>query len=67
MSDKKTETRAVEPEAIYDAAEIAQNAQRLFGYNVDLATAAFDFGGVKSCTLAEAQKIIKEFAERKVD
>ena len=29
MSDKKTETRAVEPEAIYDAAEIAQNAQRL--------------------------------------
>lgn len=66
MADKKVETPVVQEEE-YDVAEIAANAPRLFGYSEDIATAAFDVNGIKRCTLAEARKIIKEFAERKVN
>jgi len=51
----------------YSAAEIAQNAPRLFGYSQDLASAALELAGKGTYTLAEAKEIIKAFAERKVD
>lgn len=54
-------------EPVYEAAEIAANAQRLFGYSADLATAALDFNHVTRCSLEKAKKLIKDFAERKVD
>lgn len=60
------ETPAVQQEPVYDAVEIAENSKRLFGYGVDLATAAFDYNKVNACTLEEAKRLIKEFAERKV-
>ena len=62
---KEPEVVVVEPK--YEVAEIAQNAPRLFGYSVDIATAAFDVAHVKQATLAEARTIIKNFAERKVN
>ncbi|MBR1566698.1 MAG: hypothetical protein IJ649_08040 [Oscillospiraceae bacterium] len=70
MAKEKTEatqTPATTQEPVYDAAEIAQNSKRLFGYGVDLAKAALDFNNVNACTLEEAKRIIKEFAERKVN
>lgn len=71
MAEKKTEPAAQavqrKVEDVYDAAEIAQASPRLFGYSIDLATAALDVNGVKRATLAEAKRIIKEFAERKVN
>ena len=73
MSDKNEKkvaapaARETVQEEVYDVAEIAANAQRLFGYSVDLATAAFEYNGVKRSTLAEARKTIKDFAERKVN
>lgn len=66
MADKKVEAPVVQEEE-YDVAEIAANAPALFGYSVDIATAAFEYNGIKRCTLAVAKKIIKEFAERKVN
>ena len=65
MAEKKVQTPA-EQEQEYGAAEIAANAPRLFGYSIDIATAALDVNHVESCTLSVAAKIIKEFAERKV-
>ena len=51
----------------YEAAEIAKNAQHLLGYGVDVATAAFDFNHITSCTLTEAKRLVGEFAKRKVN
>ena len=69
MAKEKTEaveTPAVQQEPVYDAAEIAANSKRLFGYGVDLATAAFDYNKVNACTIEEAKRLIQEFAERRV-
>ena len=66
MSDKK-KTNAPDVQAeTYEAAEIAANAQRLFGCSIDIATAALKVNGIERCALADAEKLIKEFAERKV-
>ena len=66
MADKKTQEVQQPVEEVYEAAEIAKNSPRLFGYSEDIAKAALDFAGIKSCTLAKAKEIIKAFAERKV-
>ena len=70
MAKEKEKTEAVvetaAQESVFDAAEIAANARELFGYSIDLANAAFDVNHVERCTLNEAKRIIKEFAERKV-
>lgn len=64
MAEKKNEV-AVQEET-YEAKEIAENAPRLFGYSVDIATAALKMAGIERCTLTEAKKIIKDFAEKRV-
>ncbi len=69
MAKEKEKPEAVETaaqESVFDAAEIAANARELFGYSIDLANAAFDVNHVERCTLNEAKRIIKAFAERKV-
>lgn len=66
MVKKNTPQITPLPEPVYDTSEIAANAQRLFGYSVDIARAAFDCGNVKRCSLNEAKHIIQSFAERKV-
>ena len=66
MAEKKVEAPVVQEEE-YDVSEIAANAPHLFGYSVDIATAAFEFNHIKRCTLAVARKTIKDFAERKVN
>lgn len=50
----------------YEAAEIARNAQNLFGYSPDLATAALRVANIQMCSIDKARTIIKTFAERKV-
>lgn len=72
MAEKKVENAqavqaAQKAEETFEAAEIAANAPRLFGYSTDIAAAALEFKGIKRCTLEDAKKIIKEFAERKVN
>lgn len=71
---KETKTSAAEAvetaaatESVYEAAEFAANAPNLFGFSADMATAAFAYNHVERCTLDEARKIIKAFAERKVN
>ena len=63
----ETSIELMQRSAIYEAVEIAANAQRLFGYSADIATAALDFNHVTRCSLEKAKKLIKDFAERKVD
>lgn len=66
MSEKKTTaTQAVQAET-YEANEIAANAPRLFGCSIDIATAAFKVNGIERCSLADAEKIIKDFAGKRV-
>ena len=70
MAKEKTpEAQATTTEVAekYSAAEIALNAQHLFGYSQDLASAALEIAGKETYTLAEAKETIKAFAERKVD
>lgn len=50
----------------YSAAELAQNAPRLFGCSRDVAAAALRYNKIRSSTVDEARKIIKAFAERKI-
>ena len=68
MPEKKTSTAStpVTQAETYEAAEIAANAPRLFGYSIDIATAAFKVNGTEKCSIAEAKRIIKDFAEKRV-
>ncbi len=69
MAEKKTQEVQKQPvvEDTFEAAEIAQNSPRLFGYSIDLANTALELAGLKSCTLSKAKEVIKAFAERKVE
>lgn len=68
MAEKKNEAAPVQPvEETFELDEIAENAQRLFGYSHDIAATALRQAGIARCTLKEAQTIIKAFAERKVN
>ncbi len=66
MAKEANTPKPVAAEPIYEAKEIAANAPRLFGYSVDIATAALTYSKVERCTLEKAKELIKEFAERKV-
>lgn len=66
MSDKKTTTAPTIQAETYEAKEIAANAPRLFGCSIDIATAAFKVNGIERCSLADAEKIIKDFAGKRV-
>lgn len=71
MAEKKTaDVKQAEKKVaaeVYEAKEIAANSPTLFGYHVDIATAALECAKIEKCTLEEAAKIIKAFAERKVN
>lgn len=67
MAEKKTQEVQKPVEETFEAAEIAQNSPRLFGYSIDIANAALELAGLKSCTLTKAKEVIKAFAERKVE
>ena len=67
MAEKKTQEVQQPVEEQYEASEIAQNSPRLFGYSIDLAAAALEIAGLKTCTLTKAKEVIKAFAERKVN
>lgn len=53
-------------EAAYAVEELAANAKKLFGQHPDIAKAALVRDGKPAYPLAEARRIIKAFAERKV-
>lgn len=67
MAKEKAEPEAVQAAEVFDAKEIAENAPRLFGYSHDLTATALELAGIDRCTIAEAEKITKQFAERKVN
>lgn len=50
----------------YTAAELAQAAKKVFHTSPDIVTAALRMAGVKSATVAEAEGIIKKFANKEV-
>ena len=56
-----------EAEAVYTAEEFALSAKEVFGYGRDIVRAALEQSKTTSCTIAQARRIVKEFAERKVD
>lgn len=66
---KKADVVATEEAAaeVFDAKEIAENSPTLFGYSTDIAAAALEIAKIERCTLNEAAKTIKAFAERKVE
>ena len=62
----KETTAAPAKAEVYEAKEIAKASMALFGYGTDIATAALAYNKVERCTIIDAKRIIKEFAERKV-
>jgi len=66
---KKADVAAAEEVAVevFDAKEIAVNSPHLFGYSMDIAATALELAKIERCTLDEAAKTIKAFAERKVN
>lgn len=68
---KKTnqaETEAVEAAAVpvYTAEELAKAADQVFGVSPDIVTAALAVAGIKTAAIPEAEKIIREFANKEV-
>lgn len=54
------------PADIYAVAEIVANASTLFTVSPDIASAALSHAGITECTIDQARKVVKAFAERKV-
>lgn len=66
-SIQEAETEAVEAVApVYTAGELARAAEQVFGVSPDIVTAAMAVAGIKAATIAEAEKVIKEFANKEV-
>ena len=67
-TEKPAETaQAVEATApVYTAAELAKASEKIFGVSPDITTAALHVAGIQAATVAEADKIIKEFANKEV-
>lgn len=67
-TEKPAETaQAVEATApVYTAAELARASEKVFGVSPDITTAALRVAGIQAATVAEAEKIIKEFANKEV-
>ena len=69
MKEEKKKEAAVaaqEPAPVYTAEELAQVSDRVFETSPEIVIAALRVAGVKSATIAEAGKIIKEFANKEV-
>ena len=71
MSEKNTESaRANEPveDAVpeYTAEELVRASKSVFSVSPDIATAALRLAGVKRTTIAEASRIIHDFANKEV-
>lgn len=67
VQEAQAELTAAQAADEYDAAELAANARKLFGYSQDIAAAALAYNHVTRATRAGAKKIITQFAERKVN
>lgn len=51
---------------VYSAAELAKASEKIFHVSPDITTAALHVAGIKSVTIAQAEKIIKDFANKEV-
>ena len=68
---KENETIQTAPAAkdaapVYTAAELAEASERIFGVSPEITIAALRVAGVNAAPIAEADKIIKEFANKEV-
>jgi hypothetical protein len=61
---KETTKPAAAPK--YTAAELAKAAKKVFKTSPDIVTAALRMAGVTSATVAEAEDIIKKYANKEV-
>ncbi len=64
--ETKQQTPAKPTAPQYTAAELANAAKKVFGVPQDVVTAALRMAGVKSATIEEAKKIVKDFAGKEV-
>ena len=56
--------KAAAPE--YTAAELAEASEKIFGVSPDITTAALRVAHIQATTIAEAKRIVKEFANKEV-
>lgn len=70
MSKEKENTQAAptakDAAPVYTAAELAGASERIFGVSPEITIAALRVAGVDAAPIAEADKIIKEFANKEV-
>lgn len=62
----QTATAAQDAAPVYSAAELARASERIFHVSPDITTAALRVAGIQAATIAEAEKIVKEFANKEV-
>lgn len=57
---------AADAGAVYSARELTEAAGTVFNTSPDIVSAALRVAGVKQATVADAEKIIKEFAGKEI-
>lgn len=67
MATKETKQGGNKPAAPkYTAAELAKASKKVFGVSPDIVTAALHLAGVNTATVAEAEEIVKKYANKEV-
>lgn len=68
MATRETKQGGNKPAAPkYTAAELARASRNVFGASPDIVTAALRLAGVNSATVAEAEEIVKKYANKEVE
>lgn len=62
----ETAPRMVQPESVYTAEELSQNAERLFGVRAECVAAALKAAAISVCTVSIAKEIVKEFMRKEI-
>lgn len=70
MEKTKKETTEEKVEAktapVYSRAELIGAAEKVFGFSPDIVAAALRVAGIQQATIAEATKIVKDFAGKEI-
>ncbi|MBQ2634063.1 MAG: hypothetical protein IJF88_05755 [Oscillospiraceae bacterium] len=66
MSKDTTQAASQTADPVYTAAELAKASENVFGVSPDITTAALRMANIQVATIAQAEMIVKEFANKEV-
>ncbi len=65
-AEVKAEEKVKAPEEVYDAKDLAENAEVLFSTRPECVTAALKAADIVTCTVEKARTIVREFLSKEV-